>query len=759
MSITERVPEFLRSRYAIKLLGLALVVVVVIGTIGTVTAIQVADRVADEQLQSVQSNAELEADQLARWFEGQQESIRVLSAHQGIEPDQPDVTLETLRAELDQRGGEIDSFHIAERANGGFSNGTTERIVVSTDTELEGRQLVETNIDWGEDTDGEEIEYAFDGQDDVLVSWVYLDDGNMSVAMASPTPDGEHVLIGEYEPSVRVGESTHVIEGTETVVLGGVSAFVMFEEGGPNEFRRYKGDRRSTEVGTHILERDDQFAPLNGSEIGDDEVRGYHSVPSEGVNWVVVKEAPRSNALALTQEVQADLAVLVGAMFVGFLLIGGVIHYGPIRSIKRLAEQADAIAEGNLHVDVENEDRTDEIGQLRESFRHTKEYVETITQQSEALSHQEFDAEVLDEEIPGRVGEAMARMQTDLERFITEIERERERYTTLVEQSNDGVVVVQDGNCVFANDQFVEITGYEQEMLAEFHLTDLVVPDDRALVEQRYEQMCEDASSNQYEVGIRTRDGERRSVELSMAPIEHDDEPAALVNVRDVTERKHREQRLDVFNRVLRHNLRNQADVVRSHAEQLHDRTESRHTRQILNSADKLAVIGNRARTIDRMISKEVQYSAVDLSALLERVLTRTDVQREDVTVTTHITGSGSLVTDEWILAAILESLIDNSLQYADSAVTVTAEESAHGYALVVEDDGPGIPTDEVAALDAGIETTLQHSRGLLGLWQLKWGVEKLAGELSFDTEDGTTVEVVLPDRQENPEQHPERSS
>jgi len=58
-----------------------MLVVVVIGTIGTVMAVQVSDQVTEEQLQSIESNAELEADQLARWFEGQQESIRVLSAH------------------------------------------------------------------------------------------------------------------------------------------------------------------------------------------------------------------------------------------------------------------------------------------------------------------------------------------------------------------------------------------------------------------------------------------------------------------------------------------------------------------------------------------------------------------------------------------------------------------------------------------------------------------------------------------------------
>jgi methyl-accepting chemotaxis protein len=215
MSLTEKVPDVLRSRYAFKLFAIAVLIVAVIGTVGTVMALQVSDQVTDQQLQSLENNAELEADQLARWFDGEQESIRVLSAHQGIDLDDPTLTRETLYSELEQRSDEVVSFHIAERARTQPSNGTTEPVVVSTNQTLEGDPLTATNIDWGEDTDGEEIQYAFESVNDILVSWVYLDSGNMSVAIASPTPDGEHVLIGEYEPSVRIGESTHVIEGTK----------------------------------------------------------------------------------------------------------------------------------------------------------------------------------------------------------------------------------------------------------------------------------------------------------------------------------------------------------------------------------------------------------------------------------------------------------------------------------------------------------------------------------------------------------------
>jgi sensor histidine kinase regulating citrate/malate metabolism len=78
--------------------------------------------------------------------------------------------------------------------------------------------------------------------------------------------------------------------------------------------------------------------------------------------------------------------------------------------------------------------------------------------------------------------------------------------------------------------------------------------------------------------------------------------------------------------------------------------------------------------------------------------------------------------------------------------VTVLVEPTDDGYAVVVADDGPGIPESELASLDAETETSLQHGTGL-GLWQLKWGVTKLHGDLDFDTADGTTVRITVPDR------------
>jgi signal transduction histidine kinase len=105
------------------------------------------------------------------------------------------------------------------------------------------------------------------------------------------------------------------------------------------------------------------------------------------------------------------------------------------------------------------------------------------------------------------------------------------------------------------------------------------------------------------------------------------------------------------------------------------------------------------------------------------------------------------LVTDWDALRKAFRSAVENAVEHADGSVTVAVDETPDGYAIVVTDDGPGIPDSELASLDAETETPLQHGTGL-GLWQLEWGITKIGGELSFDTDDGTTVRMVVPNHE-----------
>jgi signal transduction histidine kinase len=197
--------------------------------------------------------------------------------------------------------------------------------------------------------------------------------------------------------------------------------------------------------------------------------------------------------------------------------------------------------------------------------------------------------------------------------------------------------------------------------------------------------------------------------------------------------------RLEVFNRILRHNLRNQLDVINSHAEALED---PEHRKEILTATEKLNRLGVRARRIDHLMSKDPEPTTIDLADRIEAV--RDEIESEDVAVTMAVPDGPTVVSDPEILTTVLRSPLENAVAFAESDVSISAESTERGCQIEISDDGPGIPAGDLDPVTAERETELDHSRGL-GLWELKWGVNKLDGDLSFATDDGTTVTIHVP--------------
>lgn len=246
-------------------------------------------------------------------------------------------------------------------------------------------------------------------------------------------------------------------------------------------------------------------------------------------------------------------------------------------------------------------------------------------------------------------------------------------------------------------------------------------------------------------VSLQTADGTRR-YDPQITPVT---DPGGrqlgyAISLREVTTREVRKQRLAVLNRVLRHNLRNEVDVINAHTEAL--AAENTHVEAITDATDALATLGRQATAIDRTIAGSREATAVDLETAVLDVLDRVSARTAAVAIHVDVPTDATIVTDAQALRSALTSALDNAVAYAASRVTVTATMRPTGCRIRIADDGPGIPTWEREAIEAGTEAALEHSTGL-GLWRLKWAVMICNGELRFEVDEGTTVELVLPDR------------
>jgi PAS domain-containing protein len=223
------------------------------------------------------------------------------------------------------------------------------------------------------------------------------------------------------------------------------------------------------------------------------------------------------------------------------------------------------------------------------------------------------------------------------------------------------------------------------------------------------------------------------------------------VTLLDVTDREIREQRIQVLNRVLRHNLRNNIDVIRARVEAAADegRGADAHFEAVLDAAEELEGLGSEARRIEKLVADpDTPEAAVDLKTAVEAAVEAAVDTRAGATVTVEVPPV-TVRTNERVLAFALETVVENAVTHNDSPdprVEVRGSVTETGVRVRVADDGPGIPRSERAVIEAGQEDPLAHATSL-GLWGTKWAVETLGGELSFGDSDlgGAVVSIDLP--------------
>ncbi len=256
------------------------------------------------------------------------------------------------------------------------------------------------------------------------------------------------------------------------------------------------------------------------------------------------------------------------------------------------------------------------------------------------------------------------------------------------------------------------------------------------------------------ETVTRTVDGTERIYTVTTAPLETAGGTVVgnSVVLQDITAERRREQRLAVLNRVLRHNLRNDLNVVQGYLDIATDRVADPEVRDMLETAARTTAgvveLGEKARSIeDAMGTDAGGTTSLAVRPVLEDI--RTDLLADtDAEIRIEVPADLSVRTDAAVLAVVFENLVENGVEHTDAdapVVTVRAVDIDSGVCFEVADDGPGIPDHELEVLDATQETALEHGSGL-GLWIVKWGVASLGGTVEFDTaDDGTTVRVTLP--------------
>ncbi len=152
-----------------------------------------------------------------------------------------------------------------------------------------------------------------------------------------------------------------------------------------------------------------------------------------------------------------------------------------------------------------------------------------------------------------QANEELKRESDQRKRAEQELEESKELYRALVEAGahiGEAVILLQNTDKVeaahlFANQEWVRITGYSLEELTEISYFDLIHPRDRDAVAERNRRRLEGEDvPGPWEISIIAKDGTELPVEATGATLTYQGRPAAVGYIRDVTERKKAEEEL-----------------------------------------------------------------------------------------------------------------------------------------------------------------------------------------------------------------------
>lgn len=229
---------------------------------------------------------------------------------------------------------------------------------------------------------------------------------------------------------------------------------------------------------------------------------------------------------------------------------------------------------------------------------------------------------------------------------------------------------------------------------------------------------------------------------------DYDEVYGYTVTLIDITDREIRRQRIEVLNRILRHNIRNNLDVIKADAEVVAD--EERAT-SILDTTDTLERLSADARRIESLLRRsQGERSTADLATVVTSVVNNLAEDHPEATISVDL-GALSAKIDAELCRFALRNIVENAIIHNDGddpRVEVRGKETDNGARLIVADNGPGIPESERSVIERQAESPQEHASSL-GLWGTNWAVQQLGGELSFRQSDlgGTAVVIELPTR------------
>jgi two-component system phosphate regulon sensor histidine kinase PhoR len=355
---------------------------------------------------------------------------------------------------------------------------------------------------------------------------------------------------------------------------------------------------------------------------------------------------------------------------------------------------------------------------------------------------------------------------SELRRAYDLVERERQKLSTLLAHSGEGIFLVgPDGHLAQINHELHRLTG-RTEAESVGRAVEEALPMRLAsgeLLEVALQRVRPGAPL-QAEATLHRDDGRRLDVLLSYAVVPSSDgEYGGIGIVRDITAMKNAQRERDDFVAVMTHDLRQPLTGLLGYAQLIERGTTPDKTRRfaqgIRRGGEQMLRMINNLLELARLESgeMEIQLGDVQLRRLVEEVVQALDGQIAEKRLELRLDLPPELPTlrsSETLLRECLANLVGNAVKYTAEGgrVAVSARVEREQVVVAVADTGIGIPRDDLGRLFSRFfRSSQQEVRKLrgsgLGLALTKTMIERLGGSIAVESElgKGTTFTVTLP--------------
>ncbi|MFC7203687.1 histidine kinase N-terminal 7TM domain-containing protein [Haloferax namakaokahaiae] len=234
-----------------------------------------------------------------------------------------------------------------------------------------------------------------------------------------------------------------------------------------------------------------------------------------------------------------------------------------------------------------------------------------------------------------------------------------------------------------------------------------------------------------------------------------------VVTVRDVTHRKQyelslqaRNAELEVFNRIVRHDIRNDMQLVTSYIDLVLEHEPLSETgrgqlntafRRAMHTVELTDVLGDLMRATDD--ADRVRH--VNVADILTAAVEAIREGYPNATVSLSSCPRATVIAND-LLDSVFENLLKNAVVHNDTenpTIDVSLSVTADTATVTISDDGPGIPDDRKERVFGEGERGIESRGTGIGLYLVKTIVSNFEGDVWVEDNDprGSTFVVELP--------------